>query len=99
MNDTTKQDLYANLAALPRMASAWVMWAAAALGAVWFALPADQQQTLLAHSPLPAWAYPIVLSALGIVARVWPQKGFTAGIAPPDPAAPAASDTTSGATP
>ncbi len=77
MTDDQKAKLRENAAILYKMASAWVMGLAGTLGTVWLALPVDQQQTIIKLSPLPVWAYPIVLTALGILARIWPQKNIT----------------------
>lgn len=69
-----KDGLTLNLRNAPRMFSTWAMTLAGALGAIWFALPAEQQRTLLEHSPLPAWSWPIALTVLGIIGRMWPQR-------------------------
>lgn len=79
-----KDKLATNLSSLPKMASAWVISAAGALGAIWLALPPEQQRALVEHSPLPAWAYPVALTVAGLAARVWPQKSLT----PDDPETP-----------
>jgi hypothetical protein len=76
MDQALKDRLAANVLALPKMLSAWVMALAAALGVIWFQLPAEQQHALVQHSPLPVWAWPVAMSVLGIVARVWPQRSF-----------------------
>lgn len=74
MNDTDKARLALNLSNARRMFSTWAMALAGTLGTVWFALTPEQQRTLLEHSPLPMWSYPIVLTAIGVVARMWPQR-------------------------
>lgn len=74
MDATGKARLALNLSNAPRMFSTWAMTLAGALGTIWFALPPEQQRTLLEHSPLPMWSYPIVLTAIGVVGRMWPQR-------------------------
>lgn len=84
MEPEAKARLVDNIASLPKMASAWAMSAAGFLGMVWFTLPPEQQRALIEHSPLPPWAYPIALTVIGVIARVWPQKA----VAPPTPNPP-----------
>lgn len=74
MDQLTKDKLAINVGALPKMASAWVMTAAGVLGTIWISLTPDQQMQVIQHSPLPVWSYPIVLTVVGIIGRVWPQK-------------------------
>lgn len=74
MTDDDKARLASNARNLHRMFSTWAMTLAGVLGTVWFALPLEQQQTLLEHSPLPIWSYPIVLTVIGVVGRMWPQR-------------------------
>lgn len=69
--------LLSNLNIAHKMLSNWVMGTAGTLGVIWFSLPPDQQKLLIEHSPIPAWAYPIALTVVGILARLWPQKAFT----------------------
>jgi hypothetical protein len=76
MDQEAKTRLASNVAGLPKMFSAWAMTLAGVLGTIWFSLPADQQLELFKHSPLPMWSYPIAMTVLGIVGRVWPQKSF-----------------------
>ena len=88
MDQALKDRLAANLLALPKMFSVWVMAIVAALGVVWFQLPAEQQQALVQHSPLPVWAWPIAMSVIGIVARAWPQRSLMPAPAAASPPAP-----------
>jgi len=81
MDQTTKDKLAVNVTNSWKMASNYVMAIAGALFAIYLALPLDQQQTLVAHLPVPAWALPIAGSVVGIVARLWPQKSITADVA------------------
>lgn len=74
MNEIDKANLALNLRNAPRMFSTWAMAFAGTLGTVWLALPDEQQQALIEHSPLPMWSWPIVLTALGVVGRIWPQR-------------------------
>lgn len=76
MDQLSKDRLAANMQNAPKMLSNWVMVLAGTLGAIWFALPAEQQMLVLQNSPLPPWSYPIVLTAIGVIARVWPQKSL-----------------------
>ena len=69
-----KDRLALNLSNATRMFSTWAMTLAGTLGTIWFALPAEQQRTLLEHSPLPMWSWPIALTVLGIIGRMWPQR-------------------------
>lgn len=77
MDQTTKDKLAINIGAAHKMASTWVMGAAGALGVIWFSLTPDMQMQIIQHSPLPTWSYPIVLTAIGVISRVWPQKSIT----------------------
>lgn len=81
MEQETKDKLAENAANSWKMASNWVMAAAGVAFGIYLGLPADQQQQLIAHLPLPAWVLPIVASVIGIVARLWPQKS----LAPKEP--------------
>jgi hypothetical protein len=76
MEQEAKERLAKNVSNLPKMASTWAMTAAGILGAIWFSLPQEQQMDLIVNSPLPPWSYPIALTAIGVIARVWPQKSF-----------------------
>jgi hypothetical protein len=76
MEQEAKDRLADNVKLLPKMASAWMMSLAGVLGAIWFALPPEQQLDLIKNSPLPPWAYPIAMTAIAVLARVWPQKAF-----------------------
>lgn len=76
MDQLSKDRLAANMQNAPKMLSNWVMVLAGTLGAIWFALPPEQQLLVLQNSPLPPWSYPIVLTAIGVIARVWPQKSL-----------------------
>jgi hypothetical protein len=76
MDQTSKDRLKANFSSAHKMLSNWVFGAIGALGAIWFALPPEQQQVLLQNSPLPAWSYPVVMTAVGVLARLWPQKSL-----------------------
>lgn len=76
MKQTSKDRLAANASSAWRMASNWVMTAAGVVFAIYLALPLDQQQTLIAHLPVPPWAIPIAASVIGIVARIWPQRSI-----------------------
>lgn len=81
MQDITKQKLLVNASNAHLMASNWVMGAAGTLGTVWFALPEAQQRTIVEHLPVPIWVTPILLTVLGIVARLWPQNAITPTVA------------------
>lgn len=87
MDPMMKARLSENVHNAPKMLSNWIMALAGVLGAIWFALPPEQQLMLLQNSPLPAWSYPVVLTAIGVLARVWPQKSLM----PPE--SPAGADT------
>ena len=82
MNDESKEKLASNVANSYKMASNWVFTAVGALGAIWLALPPDQQQTIIAHLPVPAWVLPIVGTVVGVVARLWPQANLQPNDAP-----------------
>lgn len=81
MDQTQKTKLEINLANAHRMASNWVMTVAGTLGTIWFAIPKVQQEAFITHLPIPIWSVPIVLTVIGIAARVWPQLGLTARVA------------------
>jgi hypothetical protein len=85
MDAATEAKLMLNLANAHKMASNYVWVATGLIWTVYLSLPLDQQQTLVAHLPVPVWALPIVGSVLGIVARLWPQKSLA-----PSEASPAA---------
>lgn len=74
MDDTAKDKLVSNLANSWKMASNWWFSALGALGVIWVNLPAEQQQAVISHLPVPGWVLPIVGTVIGIVARVWPQQ-------------------------
>ena len=81
MDETTKDKLAINVSNAWKMWSNWIMSAAGIAFAIYLALPADQQQTLIQHIPVPAWLLPIAASVVGIVARLWPQKSITPPVA------------------
>ena len=81
MDENTKTKLDINLANAHKMASNWVMAAAGTMFTIWLALPPDQQQSVIAHLPVPPWVLPIAASILGIVARLWPQKNISPEVA------------------
>lgn len=81
MDDTTKEKLAINASNAWKMASNWVMGATGILFAIWFGLPADQQQAVIAHIPVPPWVLPILTSVIGIAARLWPQRSITSEVA------------------
>lgn len=81
MDDTTKDKLVINLTNSWKMASNWWFTALGTIGVVWVNLPAEQQQALLAHLPVPGWVLPIAATVIGIAARVWPQKSITPEVA------------------
>lgn len=95
MTPENKEKLAANVKASYKMASNWVMTIAGALATVFFSLPPEQMAELVKHSFVPPWAYPIALTALGIVARVWPQKSLTPAEADAKSATKEAGDTIS----
>jgi len=76
MEQETKDRLGANVTNAWRMASNWAMAASGTIFAVYLGLPAEQQQAILAHLPVPPWALPIAASVIGIAARLWPQKSL-----------------------
>lgn len=82
MSPITKEKLRINARNCWRFASTWVM-AAAGLGfAAYLALPVDEQRDLLSRLPLiPPWLVPILTSAIGVGARIWPQKNIPAEVA------------------
>ena len=66
-----------NLAALPRKASARLALLWGALAWLWTeVLTDDQRLSVLAHSPLPNWSWPIVATASIAIAHVYPQRSF-----------------------
>lgn len=77
MDPDTKDKLATNAANSWKMASNWVFVAIGTLFTIYLALPADQQQALINHLPVPPWLIPIVGSVVGIAARLWPQKSLT----------------------
>ena len=77
MNPELKDKFISNLVALPKMNSAKFMALCGFLAMVWVGLPADQQATVIAHLPLPAWALPIIATIIGLAVRVWPQVSLT----------------------
>lgn len=81
MDQTTKEKLAINFANSWKMASNWVMGAAGTAFAIYLAMPAAQQQTLLEHLPVPPWLLPILATVVGIVARLVPQKSITPTVA------------------
>lgn len=76
MKDDTKQQLATNLGNAWRMASNWAMATAGTIFAIYLGLPVEQQQTIIAHLPVPPWALPIAASVVGIAARIWPQRSL-----------------------
>jgi hypothetical protein len=76
VDNQSKARLAQNWQNAPKMVSNWIMLLAGTLGAIWFSLPPEQQLVLLQNSPLPAWSYPVVLTAIGVIARLWPQKSL-----------------------
>lgn len=81
MQDSTKAIVAANVSNSLSMASTWVNAAADAAFALYLALPADQQEAIVNHLPVPPWAIPIVTFALRYAARNWPQPALTATVA------------------
>lgn len=76
MDQETKDGLAVNASNAAKMWSNWIMTAAGTMFAIYLALPIDQQQTLIAHLPVPPWVIPIFTSVVGVVARLWPQKNL-----------------------
>lgn len=96
MTPELKDKFITNLIALPKMNSAKFMTVCGVLAMVWIGLPADQQATVIAHLPLPAWALPIMATIIGLAVRVWPQVSLTPpvtvvtdGVPAADPVPPA----------
>ena len=96
MTPELKDKFITNLIALPKMNSAKFMTVCGVLAMVWIGLPADQQATVIAHLPLPAWALPIMATIIGLAVRVWPQVSLTPpvtvvtdGVPAADPVQPA----------
>lgn len=81
MDDTTKQKLAVNASNAWKMASNYVMAGSGVIFAIYLGLPAEQQQAIINHLPVPAWLVPIVGSVVGIAARLWPQKSITPEVA------------------
>jgi hypothetical protein len=81
MDDEKLSKLAVNVANARRMASNWVMAGAGIAFAVYLQLPADQQKALLEHLPVAPWLLPIIVSTVGIVARLWPQNSITPYVA------------------
>lgn len=73
MKQETKDRIAVNLALLPKKATSWVTTVVGGALTVWALLPDAQKQSLLEHSPLPVWAYPIAFIVIAYVASVWPQ--------------------------
>lgn len=92
MDQTTKDKLAINLANSFKMASNYVMALAGGLFAIWLSLPVDMQQELIAHLPVKPWLIPILTAAVGITARLWPQKSITADVAAAKSDAPTSKD-------
>lgn len=87
MDQTTKDKITTNAANSWKMASNWVFVALGTVFTIYLALPADQQQALINHLPVPPWLIPIAGSVVGIAARLWPQKSLSAdpGETPKEP--------------
>lgn len=81
MEQITKDKLRINFENAHKMASNWVMSAAGTLGTIWFALPERQQQTVIEHLPIPLWMLPVVMTIIGVGARLWPQAAITPRVA------------------
>jgi len=85
-----KDKLAINLANAGKMASNWVMTICGALGAAYLTLPVKclpeevgcvSQSVVLGHLFVPAWSIPLVAAAVGVVARIWPQRSITPAVA------------------
>lgn len=71
-----REHLVFNFANSWKMASNWVMWASGVVFAFYLTLPVDKQQEIIAHLPVQPWLLPIITSAIGYAARLWPQKSL-----------------------
>lgn len=83
MQPEFKARLAFNLRNSARMASNWVMAAVGVLAAIYVRLTIEQQQAILNHLPVDPWLIPIITSAIGIAARLWPQPKLST--TPEDP--------------
>ena len=92
MSPEDKAKLAVNMGAAWKMWSNWVMTASGALGAIWLALPVEQQQAVIAHLPLPPWILPIVGTVIGVTLRIWPQASITQAEAAAKSAQPQAAE-------
>ena len=95
MDDTTKEKLAVNAANAWKMASNWVMAAAGLLWGAYLSLPivcdkaaaiactsqADVQVWAIATLHVPPPAIALITAAIGIAARLWPQKSITPNVA------------------
>lgn len=81
MDDVTKNKFATNVANSWKMASNWIMSLAGTLGMIYLAIPEEQEKTIIQHLPIPVWSVPIVLTVIGIIARLWPQKSITPAVA------------------
>lgn len=96
MDDVTKDKLSINVQNSLKMASNWVMAAAGVMWAAYLALPltCDGQPAAsgcVSQHDLQAWVsstlhvppvlVPLLTAALGITARIWPQKSITPAVA------------------
>lgn len=81
MESITKEKLLINAQNAHKMWSNWAMSATGVLGAFWFAMPEAQQRSVVEHLPVPMWMVPIVMTVIGVAARLWPQKNITPAVA------------------
>lgn len=77
MSDDTK--LVENASQWWKMASNQIMIVAGTVFTIYLALPADQQQTIIDHLPLPPWTFPIIATVVGVIARLWKQTSINKG--------------------
>jgi hypothetical protein len=90
MDQLMKDKLATNIGALPKMASAWVMGLAGAMWAAYLALPVtcdgtdascfsqhDLQAWASTTLHIPAFVFPLVVTLIGLAARIYPQKSLT----------------------
>ncbi len=66
-----------NLIKAYRMACVWVMAAASFAAAAWLGLDPLQQAVILQALPVQPWVVPLGVGALGVLARIIPQKSVT----------------------
>lgn len=81
MEQEAKDKLAINVANSWKMASNWVMGVAGIAFGYYLSMPQVDQQKLVAHLPIDPYWFPIIASAIGYAARVWPQKSITPFVA------------------